>query len=197
MKKFTKTAIAATVLMLASSAHATAILSSADAALQNATVINFDSMANSSALSYDLDGVTFNSLTGDQLSIQSHGNQYGTTNQTLNNQNGFAFEAVFDTTVSAFGIMGGAVNTAWTYTAYGVNNNVIEVLQMNDACCGGYFRGIAANGIKRVTFSGPNDWVTFDDFKFSVEANQVPEPGSLALLGLAFAGFAASRRKQA
>lgn len=195
MKKIVQTAVAATVLMLANSAHATAIVSTADAALQNATVINFDSLPNGNAPSYDMGMVTFNSLTANPLSIMSHGNQYGTSGQTLNNQNGQAFEAVFDNTVSAFGITGGAFNTPWTYTAYGINNNVLEILNLNIPCCGGHFRGIAANGIKRVTFSGPGDWVTFDNFQFS--ATQVPEPGSLALLGLALAGFAASRRKKA
>jgi hypothetical protein len=195
MKKFVQTAIAATVLMFASGAHATSIVSTADAALQNATIVNFDSMADSTAQSYDVGAVTFNGLNGSSLRIMSHGNGYGTFGQTLNNQSGQAFEAVFDNTVSAFGITGGAFNTAWTYTAYGVNNNVLEILNFNNPCCGGYFNGIAHNGIKRVTFSGPGDWVAFDNFRFT--ATQVPEPGSLALLGLALVGFAASRRKKA
>jgi hypothetical protein len=46
-----------------------------------------------------------------------------------------------------------------------------------------------------VTFSGPGDWAAFDNFRFT--ETDVPEPGLLALLGLALVGFAASRRKKA
>ena len=196
MKKFLHTAVAATVLLLATGAHAAPIASTTDASLQNATVINFESMADSSALSYDAGVVTFKSLTGSPLSIMFHNGPFGSTGQTLNNTFGNAFEAVFDGTVSAFGITSGAVNVPWTYTAYGVNNNILEVLSLNDSCCSGFFHGIKADGIKRVTFTpSSTDWVVFDDIRFS--ATQVPEPGSLALLGLTLAAFAASRRKKA
>lgn len=194
MKKIVHSVVAAATLMFATGASAGPIVSAADAALTGATVINFDSLPGMSFASRDFGPVTFNAAPGSTLTIMSHQNQYGTVGQSLNNPGGQAFEAVFDGTVSAFGIMGGAVNAAWTYTAYGVNNNVLEVLNLNDPCCNGYFHGIAATGIKRVTFSGSGDWVAFDDFRFA--PTKVPEPGSLALLGLGLFGFVASRRKK-
>ena len=38
----------------------------------------------------------------------------------------------FDSTVSALGILGGALNNSWTYTAYDVFDNVIETINLTD-----------------------------------------------------------------
>jgi hypothetical protein len=194
MKKIVQSTLAAAILMLATAANATPITSATDTALNNSVLINFNAMPTSSAKSFDMGVVTFNSLTSAPLSIQSYGNAYGSSGQALGNSSGNAFEVVFDTTASAFGILGGAYNGSWTFTAFDVNNNIIEARAVNRSCCSGYFDGIAANGIKRVTFYGNGDYVVFDDFRFT--AAQIPEPGSLALLGLGFLGFAASRRKK-
>lgn len=198
MKKIVQSTLVAAVLMLATVANAAPITSAADAALNNSVLIDFNALPNSNANSYTIGAVTFKSLTASNLSIQSYGNQYGTSGQSLGNPSAQNFEAIFDTSVSAFGISGGAYNNGWTFTAFDVNNNTIEILNLNHPCCGGYYDGIAANGIKRVTFSSFGDYVAFDDFRFteSQAAAQVPEPGSLALLGLGFLGFAASRRKK-
>lgn len=197
MNKIAKTAIAAAALLFASAAIATPITSANDTALAKSTVITFSSAPQGNFTAYSVSGVTFKSSTSQGLTISSYGNLYGTSGLAMGNPSGQSFDVVFDNTVSAFGVVIGGVNKQWTFTAYGAGNNVLEALNFNDSCCNGNFHGIAANGIKRVTFTSNGDYAAFDNFTFASANGKVPEPGSVALLGLAFAGFAAARRKKA
>lgn len=195
MTAFVRTVLTTAALVFAASAGAAPITTSNNPAMAGATVVTFDNVGTTNFLSMAFGNVTFSSNNGSQLSIHNYSGQYGTTGNSLGNPSYQSFDAIFTNTVSAFDVVIGAVNSGWTFKAYGVNNNLIETLNMNDACCGGFARGIAAQGIKRVTFTPASDWATFDNFRF-VE-NKVPEPGSLALLGLGLLGFMASRRKKA
>lgn len=191
-----RAAFAAIALILAASASAAPITSAADPALAGATVQNFDAIAQGTYNTLAVPGATF---TGTGLVICDHcgGSGFGDTNNSMNNSQGQNFSVTFDNVVSAFGILGGAYNNSWTFNAYDVSNALIESYTFNQPCCGGSFRGIDAAGIKSANFIGDGDWVVFDNFTFvQGQGNNVPEPGSLALLGLALAGLAAARRRK-
>lgn len=183
-------------------AQATPITSANDPALNGSTLIDFESVATGEYALLDLDGVNIQG-NGSTMTICDNcgggGGAYGDQGRSLQNTSGSpsSFDLIFDNLVSAFGLVGGAYNNGWTYTAYDSLNNVLETLQVNSPCCSGHFNGIAQEGIKRVTLSGYGDWVVFDNLHFvSGQTNNVPEPGSLLLLGLGVLGLVASRKTQ-
>lgn len=179
-----------------SGTNAAIITSTSDAALNGATVETFDSVTSGDYASLALNGVTVNGL-GSPMTVNStHTSQYGIAGQTLHNSSSSpqSFELAFDNTISAFGIWGGAVNNAWTYSAYDIAGNLIESITTSGNCCSTMFYGISAAGISTVRLEGFGDWVIFDDLHFTA---QVSEPATLALLGLGLAGLGMTRRKKA
>jgi PEP-CTERM motif len=186
--------------LLPSLASAVPITSEADSALNGSTLIDFESVAVGEYNSLALPGVTINGIGGSMTVCNGcggGGGSFGDIGRSLQNTNGspISFDLVFDDAVSAFGIIGGALNGPWVYTAYDALNNVLETLNIGDPCCGGFFRGIATDGIARVNLYGGGDWVVFDNLRFVAQPVSVPEPMSLGLFTLGLAGAAFFRRQ--
>jgi hypothetical protein len=185
-------------LVLASSANATIITSTADRALAGATLQNFDAVAPGLYASLALPGVTIVGK-GGSMSIDAANGSFGRGGLNLNNPSGSpaGFNLVFSSPVTAFGIYGGAFNSSWVFTAFDATNKLLESITTSGACCNQLFYGIANSaGIARVSLEGPTDWVIFDDLYIGPAVpSRVPEPASITLFGAALAGLAGVRRK--
>ena len=186
--------------LLSGIVSATPITGDGDASLAGASVWDFDELAltglNQTASIVNPGGdVTFSAL-GSQYAIQDY-TTYGYSDGPGIRTQGptRVYEFVFGSSVSAFGMDLGAINSVWTATAFDSANGFIESVAWPGACCGQIFRGIASTGIARVRISGSDD-LLIDNLRYATAA-KVPEPGPLALLGIGLVGMGfAGRRKK-
>lgn len=187
-------------------AHAAPISGTGVPAVPGATSsIDFEGLAPGDFSSTTLGGVTFSGM-GGMLRAQSvYAGGYNTRGAVyLDNMagqtRGFRFD--FSTPVSAFAFHFGASDViTWTLTAFNAADVAIESLNLpplwssND---GNYF-GLANTGMAYATLTGTSagDFVLLDNFVVAADqANDVPEPGSLALLGLGLASIGVLRRRR-
>jgi hypothetical protein len=200
--------ILAASALLAGSAFATPISGASGAGAPSVpgatTVLDFDSMGNTTFSSVTFGNVTISGMGGSLRSSNQFAGQYNGRgayylDNAQGNTSGFRFD--FANTVTAFAFNWGAADDTWTLSAYDASNNLIETMlptATHGSNSGEYF-GLADTGIKYAVLSdaSPGDWVFVDNFVVAEASANVPEPASLALFGAAFGAAALVRRRKA
>ena len=167
------------------------------------STITFDDQSNATFSSLSTGGVTFTGVGGSLRTDNSYPNNYnGRGARYLDNNAGgtSSITFTFAAPVSAFAFNWGASDDLWTLTAFNSLDAAIEsfVLPITHSSNAGDYVGLADAGISYATLttSSSYDYIFVDNFTVAAGA-AVPEPTSIALLGLGLMGFAAARRKSA
>lgn len=180
----------------------------ADAALAGGTQEGFDAVAAGQYSTLTLGNVTYSSV-GSPLTIGTdfNGNYNTSGGQSMYNDydlvpDNFRFD--FATAVNGFAFNWGAADNTWVLNAYDSGGNLLDSLSIGPVYAsnsGDYF-GIAANAIAYATLQDQHDnipdgdYVFIDRFTTGGSAVSVPEPSTIALLGLGLLGMGLSRSRK-
>lgn len=202
-----KSALLALPLMLAcaGAAEATPILGTsgfgAPVVPGTNTVISFNDQVDGSFGSMSLGGFTFSGIGGVLRFSNQFPDQFnGRGARYLDNNAGqtAGLRIDFNGILDAFAFNWGASDVPWTLTAFDAFGNILESMTtpVTHASNAGDYIGFAHAGMAYITLtaSSAGDWIFLDNFTFATQ--QVPEPGSLAVLGLGLAGLAGLRRRK-
>lgn len=164
-------------------------------------VATFDTSTHGSFASVVSGDLTVSGIGGDLRVANDYPNQYnGRGAAYLDNDQGYTsgFRFDFASVVSAFAFNWGASDVSWTLSAFDASGHLLEsvLTPIVNGSNAGDFVGLANTGIRYATLTsnGGSDWVFVDNVSFAAEA--VPEPASIALIGLGLAGVVGLRRRR-